>query len=111
MRLDEQCEVRIYYDNMQDRCSVAIIQKRADGSVSLAAPLTLEPIESGVFIEPTLIVAGNGLAQDVLNQLWQQGFRPKDGTGNGGHIDAVKYHLEDMRKMVFDLFGILKEKT
>lgn len=39
--------------------------------------------------------------QDLFNQLWREGFRPADGTGNSGHIEAMKYHLEDMRKLVF----------
>lgn len=26
-------------------------------------------------------------------------YRPKDGTGNAGHLEAVKYHLEDMRQL------------
>jgi len=39
--------------------------------------------------------------QDLFNQMWSAGFRPKDGTGNSGHVEAMKYHLEDMRKLVF----------
>jgi len=41
------------------------------------------------------------LAQDLMNGLWNAGFRPNDGEGSGGHIAALKYHLEDMRKLVF----------
>lgn len=39
--------------------------------------------------------------QDIFNQLWKIGLRPKDGTGNSGHIAALQYHLEDMRNLVF----------
>jgi hypothetical protein len=39
--------------------------------------------------------------QAMFNQMWALGFRPLDGTGNSGHIAALEYHLEDMRKLVF----------
>lgn len=39
--------------------------------------------------------------ESLFQQLWSLGFRPKDGTGNAGHIAAMQYHLEDMRKLVF----------
>jgi hypothetical protein len=43
----------------------------------------------------------NDQTQSLFNQLWKLGYRPKDGTGNSGHIEAIKYHLEDMRKIAF----------
>ena len=50
--------------------------------------------------EPTARVFPSDL-QNIFNELWKIGFRPKDGTGNSGHVEAMKYHLEDMRKLVF----------
>lgn len=41
-------------------------------------------------------------AQDLINQLWGLGMRPTQKVGYEGQLEAVKYHLEDMRKLVFD---------
>ncbi len=40
-------------------------------------------------------------AQLWLDELWALGIRPTDGDGSIGAIGAIKYHLEDMRKLVF----------
>ena len=40
-----------------------------------------------------------GGLQDLMNQLWQLGFRPAD-IGTAGHLAATQEHLSDMRKLV-----------
>ncbi len=65
-----------------------------------ATNITFENLPRGGLIKPTLSLEQNE-AQGIFNQLWHMGFRPKDGTGNSGHIESMKYHLEDMRKLVF----------
>lgn len=39
-------------------------------------------------------------AQELLEELWKAGFRPKE-IGTVGQLASVRYHLEDMRKLVF----------
>lgn len=78
---------------------VAIVNKLG-GSTSYAQPLVFTDARQGDIIKPAFSI-GNDMAQHLFNQLWRAGFRPKDGTGNSGHIEAMKYHLEDMRKLVF----------
>lgn len=65
-----------------------------------ATLITFEEPEEGSYIEPSAALSSEE-AQSLFNQLWAIGFRPKDGTGNSGHIAAVSYHLEDMRRLVF----------
>lgn len=40
-------------------------------------------------------------AQQLMDELWNAGMRPVGAAGSAGQLDAVKYHLEDMRKLVF----------
>ena len=40
-------------------------------------------------------------AQELMDSLWSCGLRPTQGEGSAGAFDAVKYHLEDMRKIAF----------
>jgi hypothetical protein len=56
------------------------------------------------YVAPCAILSEEAL-QELFNQLWKEGFRPKDGTGNSGHLEAINRHLEDMRTLVFKTKG------
>ena len=38
--------------------------------------------------------------QSLFDALWQAGFRPNSGESSQAHVEAMKYHLEDMRSLV-----------
>lgn len=80
--------------------SLALVMGRElpDGNIQVAKPLEFETTQRGLIKEPMVRLEKNE-AQQLFDLLWQEGYRPKDGTGNGGHIEAIKYHLEDMRKL------------
>lgn len=40
-------------------------------------------------------------AQQIMNELWRVGVRPRDGAGTLAHVEATRAHLEDLRKLVF----------
>jgi len=54
----------------------------------------------GIMIDPVMTLTKDEV-QKWLDELWALGIRPSNGEGNIGEIGAVKYHLEDMRKLVF----------
>lgn len=37
----------------------------------------------------------------LMDQLWDLGIRPSNGSGDANAFESVKYHLEDMRRLVF----------
>lgn len=41
-------------------------------------------------------------AQQLMDELWQCGFRPSEGTDSTGSLAATQAHLKDMRALVFD---------
>ena len=49
--------------------------------------------------QPTLTITREA-ATALMDSLWQVGIRPSQ-VGTGGQIEAMKYHLEDLRKLVF----------
>lgn len=73
-----------------------------EGKYFQAKPLNFEhlPNALGQNIEPFISI-DKIMAQALFNDLWQIGYRPSDGTGNSGHVEALKYHLEDLRRLVF----------
>lgn len=44
--------------------------------------------------------------QSMANALWDAGIKPKQGHGSHGEIQAVRGHLDDMRKIAFHKLGI-----
>jgi hypothetical protein len=36
-----------------------------------------------------------------MDDLWEAGIRPTEGTGSAGALKATQDHLTDMRKIVF----------
>jgi hypothetical protein len=67
----------------------------------IAEPITFRRVkEMEMRTEPTFVLAREE-AQQLMNQLWECGFRPVQGKGSAGQLEAIRYHLEDMRKLVF----------
>ena len=50
---------------------------------------------------PSAMNLSMDMAQELMDSLWECGVRPKEGQGSAGQMESVKYHLEDMRKLVF----------
>lgn len=40
-----------------------------------------------------------------MDQLWNCGLRPTEGSGSAGSLAATQRHLEDMRKIAFNTLG------
>ena len=52
--------------------------------------------------EPTLLLRGK-TAVALMNALWSAGLRPTVGRHDSqSQVEAMKYHLEDMRRLVFE---------
>ena len=68
--------------------------------VAKPAVLEFDPRDEGALIEPCLEL-DHDAAQQLMNELWKIGIRPKDGSGTVAHVDSMKAHLEDMRRLVF----------
>lgn len=92
--------IRIDQNQMCDGYRVYAFLPGADGRGRVATSVTLEEYEPySVLGEPTARLSRDTV-QDVFNQLWIMGFRPADGTGNSGHLAAVKDHASDLKEIV-----------
>lgn len=40
-------------------------------------------------------------AQRLMDELWDCGLRPSEGSGSAGALAATQRHLDDMRRLVF----------
>lgn len=61
-----------------------------------------EEAKNGQLWPQFLLIDGiNNYGQSLFQALWDVGYRPNQGEGSDAHTEALKYHLEDMRKLVF----------
>lgn len=85
--------LELYAREQRDGKSYAIVAAGIN-RVEVAAEICAWP----KFLEfPMMDDAG----QSLFNALWEVGYRPHNGEASGAHVEALKYHLEDMRKLVF----------
>jgi hypothetical protein len=59
-------------------------------------------IDDGALIGAPSVVLVNTRAQQLMDELWQCGLRPSEGTGSAGSLAATERHLNDMRRLVFE---------
>ena len=79
---------------------------RSDGNIDIAKPLAFETIEDGMFYAGApAVVLSDSQAQLLMDELWNCGVRPSEGSGSAGSLAATERHLGDMQKIAFKLLG------
>lgn len=93
---------------MSHRIELTFYEKR-DGEVGIARPLTMDyrPAHEAQSEQtyPTVIIDIEA-AQELMDQLWDCGLRPTEGSGSAGQLAATQKHLEDMRALVFQALHV-----
>lgn len=85
---------------------ITILAKRQDGFHQvLPFNLTFAPIKAGEETSPCLVLDERSDGEELLHALAQglaeAGYIPDVSRDKENELVAVKYHLEDMRKLVF----------
>ena len=71
----------------------------------VARPLELHQHDKDLICEPFARLDIQA-AQQLMDELWQCGLRPSEGTGSAGSLKATQEHLKDMQKIVFKNYEI-----
>lgn len=45
-------------------------------------------------------------AQQLMNELWRIGLRPRDGRGAPADVDHLEKHIDDLRKIAFKVLEV-----
>lgn len=97
-------EIRCISAPWSDSIEVLILERLwplDSGRRKIAKPLIMEELKEGMIVtEPTLRMDRTA-AQQLMDNLWQCGLRPSEGSGSAGAMAATQKHLEDMRRLVF----------
>ncbi len=81
--------------------NIYLVNQEPSGVKNLVQATKFEKVEGdGLAVKPTARMDAQS-AQRLMDQLWNCGLRPSEGTGSAGAMQAVQRHLEDMRTLVF----------
>ena len=90
-----------------DAIEIRLWSERGD-AVGIPSPLTftlLTPEQRDAHrLEPSFAMSRDS-AQQLMDELWNVGLRPTEGTGSAGSLAATERHLADMRALVFKTEG------
>lgn len=84
----------------------------ADVGLNYANRVVGKPIEFALvdqadpYPRPPTMTLDSVAAQLLIDQLWNCGVRPSEGTGSAGSLAATERHLADMRAIAFKQMGI-----
>jgi len=106
--MNEGWNVIIRYDEEFAGLNIWFVHKEG-GINSIVSPFNMEirtTVEPGVILpEPTIRLTeihAKQFLQGLANALAMSGFRPDELKAKDSELKATKYHLEDMRKIVFE---------
>ena len=96
--MNHKIYIEAEYMPVYDKIRIYIGRKTIGGEIEIAKQLEYEPSCPSATSPPTEYI-DHDEAQRLMDSLWNCGIRPVQAKGSAGQLDAVKYHLEDMRKL------------
>lgn len=100
--MNKQIEIRAIKANHHGGISIFIDKNEKDKFFTVT-PLTPSNFKERHLYETDgvpMTIINDTAAQQLIDDLWQCGLRPSEGTGSAGALAAVEKHLADMRKIV-----------
>lgn len=93
-------EVRAFRHHHRFKGISIFIDEEKDDKFYTAAPLKMEERKLFEADYTSTIQISEHIAQKLMDDLWDCGLRPSEGSGSAGQLAATQRHLEDMRKLL-----------
>ena len=87
-----------------DKIDLYAYQSREGGKYA-AHKLEMTQMEKGCVI-PVFVQIEQEESQVLMDDLWEAGIRPTEGSGSAGAMKAVQNHLSDLKTILFHKLGI-----
>src|SRR4051812_21893784 len=100
----EFVEIRAHSAPWNDCIELLILQRlypADERKYAVAKPIVMETVPVGNYIADPSLRISRTAAQQLMDNLWQCGLRPSEGSGSAGSLKATERHLDDMRRLVF----------
>ena len=93
-------EIRAFRNGYRHDTVSIYVDYEGGSKVFSAKPIEFEEREMfEADSEPYLEIPKHA-AQKLIDDLWDCGLRPSEGSGSAGQLAATQRHLEDMRKLL-----------
>ena len=86
-----------------DSIAIYLGQKDERGYCHVVQPLTLVERKPGDHAGEPCFRLKSSEAQRLMDELWNCGLRPSEGTGSAGSLAATERHLKDMQAIAMGL--------
>lgn len=96
-------EVMARREDWSDGVSIYLRQRTVGVGTAVARPVVFERLAFDVGIVEPMLRLGIQQAQQLMDELWQCGLRPSEGTGSAGSLAATERHLKDMQAVAMGL--------
>ena len=95
-------EIMARREDWNDGISIYMRQRTVGHGDCVAEPVTMVKRKPGEVANPMLRIEIH-IAQQFMDELWQCGLRPTEGTGSAGSLAATERHLKDMQAIALGL--------
>ena len=92
--------IKVHYSDFEGDIRIAILEDTNGKRYCTRAILERVEVIPGAVVDAAFKLDTDE-AQQLMNELWRVGIRPKNGEGSNAQVNALKAHLDDMRRLVF----------
>lgn len=97
--------VHIVYQPWSGRLAFYFIENHHNGKIAVVRPMQweMEVVPEGTEVEPSMVVPGpitDGFLKAMAEALDQRGVKTDSDAKLAGTIEATRYHLEDLRRLL-----------
>jgi len=113
--MDRQMQVRAMREMFQDSIRIWLREKNVNGEWAFLTDLvfTIVPPDSAESIEYKSILFPVEAAQQMMDELWNCGLRPSEGSGSAGAMRQAEDHLATLKKdndRLYELLAVLVKR-
>jgi hypothetical protein len=101
--------LRLFRSAFTDSIDCYLVERTHDGRMAQAKPVEMEIIESNVAPHTPTFRLEQVNAQALMDELWNCGIRPTEGTGSAGALAATQNHLKDMQGVSDRLLKMIEQ--
>lgn len=96
------CEtLRVHRNPIFAAAEFWVVDQNANGDTFVGRPVVTEKVTQGSEMTPTFRLSDEA-AEHLLTELWNAGYRPRGGEGSVAHVAAMREHIADLRRIVFE---------
>jgi hypothetical protein len=78
-----------------------IVSEREPDRLQVGAEIIFKDIQPGEMYPPCPLQMPRHEAQQFFDRLWASGLRPSEARDTAGMTEAMKAHIEDLRRVAF----------